>query len=138
MSNILGLDFGTKNIGFAIGNELTNSSSTFDSFSFRSRQELFNKIEEIINEWAISRIILGLPLNMDGTESDMSKLTRDLQKDLLQKFKIKCDLIDERLTSYEAKEILKREGQKKTDIIKNNHGLAAKLILDSWLREDKK
>ncbi len=138
MSNILGLDFGTKNIGFAVGNKLTNSSSTFDSFSFKSRQELFNKIEEIINEWAISRIILGLPLNMDGTESNMSKLTRNLQKELLQKFKIECDLIDERLTSYEAKEILKGEGKKKKDIIKNNHGLAAKLILDSWLREDKK
>ncbi len=138
MSNILGLDFGTKNIGFAVGNELTNSSSTFDSFSFKSRQELFNKIEEIINEWAISRIILGLPLNMDGTESNMSKLTRNLQKELLQKFKIECNLIDERLTSYEAKEILKEEGKKKKDIIKNNHGLAAKLILDSWLRGDKK
>ena len=138
MSNILGLDFGTKNIGFAVGNELTNSSSTFDSFSFKSRQELFNKIEEIINEWAISRIILGLPLNMDGTESNMSKLTRNLQKELLQKFKIECNLIDERLTSYEAKEILKKEGKKKKDIIKNNHGLAAKLILDSWLRGDKK
>ena len=112
MSNILGLDFGTKNIGFAVGNKLTNSSSTFDSFSFKSRQELFNKIEEIINEWAISRIILGLPLNMDGTESNMSKLTRNLQKELLQKFKIECDLIDERLTSYEAKEILKGEGKK--------------------------
>ena len=135
--NILGIDYGSKNVGFAIGEQITNSCSTYFSKKFKNRKELVEKIKNLISEWDISTIVIGLPLNMDNSESEMSLEIRNFSKKLEKDINIKINFVDEKLTTYEAKQFLKDLNKNKQYIEKNNHGLAAKLILDSFMREKK-
>ena len=80
--NILGIDYGLKNVGFAIGEQITNSCSTYFSKKFKNRKELIEKIKNLITEWDINTIVIGLPLNMDNTESEMSLEIRNFSKKL--------------------------------------------------------
>lgn len=135
--NILGIDYGLKRVGFAVGEQITNSCSTYFSKKFKNRKELVEKIKNLISEWDISTIVIGLPLNMDNSESEMSLEIRNFSKKLEKDINIKINFVDEKLTTYEAKQILKDLNKNKQYIEKNNHGLAAKLILDSFMREKK-
>ena len=135
--NILGIDYGLKSVGFAVGEQITNSCSTYFSKKFKNRKELVEKIKNLISEWDISTIVIGLPLNMDNSESEMSLEIRNFSKKLEKDINIKINFVDEKLTTYEAKQILKNLNKNKQYIEKNNHGLAAKLILDSFMREKK-
>ena len=135
--NILGIDYGLKSVGFAVGEQITNSCSTYFSKKFKNRKELVEKIKNLISEWDISTIVIGLPLNMDNSESEMSLEIRKFSKKLEKDINIKINYVDEKLTTYEAKQILKDLNKNKQYIEKNNHGLAAKLILDSFMSEKK-
>ena len=134
MANILGIDYGQKYIGYAIGNDITYSSSTQGTIIYTNQKKLFQEIQDLVNEWEIKLIILGLPINMDDTESKMSKEVRSFQKKIEKALNIECKLHDERLSSFEAKQQM--------DIIKKNNkqtnpgidALAAQVILESWLR----
>ena len=135
--NILVIDYGLKRVGFAVGEQITNSCSTYFSKKFKNRKELVEKIKNLISEWDISTIVIGLPLNMDNSESEMSLEIRNFSKKLEKDINIKINFVDEKLTTYEAKQIMKDLNKNKQYIEKNNHGLAAKLILDSFMREKK-
>ena len=135
--NILGIDYGLKRVGFAVGEQITNSCSTYFSKKFKNRKELVEKIKNLITEWDINIIVIGLPLNMDNSESEMSLEIRNFSKKLEKDINIKINFVDEKLTTYEAKQILKDLNKNKQYIEKNNHGLAAKLILDSFMRDKK-
>lgn len=135
--NILGIDYGLKSVGFAVGEQITNSCSTYFSKKFKNRKELVEKIKNLISEWDISTIVIGLPLNMDNSESEMSLEIRNFSKKLEKDINIKINFVDEKLTTYEAKQIMKDLNKNKQYIEKNNHGLAAKLILDSFMRDKK-
>ena len=135
--NILGIDYGLKRVGFAVGEQITNSCSTYFSKKFKNRKELVEKIKNLISEWDISTIVIGLPLNMDNSESEMSLEIRNFSKKLEKDINIKINFVDEKLTTYEAKQIMKDLNKNKQYIEKNNHGLAAKLILDSFMSEKK-
>ena len=134
MANILGIDYGQKYIGYAIGNDITYSSSTQGTIIYTNQKKLFQEIQNLVNEWEIKLIILGLPLNMDDTESKMSKEVRIFQEKIEKSLNVECKLHDERLSSFEAKQQM--------DIIKKNKkqpnpgidALAAQVILESWLR----
>ena len=134
MANILGIDYGQKYIGYAIGNDITYSSSTQGTIIYTNQKKLFQEIQDLVNEWEIKLITLGLPINMDDTESKMSKEVRSFQKKIEKSLNIECKLHDERLSSFEAKQQM--------DIIKKNNkqtnpgidALAAQVILESWLR----
>ena len=138
MANILGIDYGQKYIGYAIGNDITLTSSTQGTIIYKNQKKIFQEIQDLVNEWEVKLIILGLPINMDGSESEMSKEVRSFQRKIKKSFNIDCKLHDERLSSFEAKQ--------QVDVIKKlkNHsspgidGLAAKVILESWLREKSK
>ena len=135
--NILGIDYGLKNVGFAIGEQITNSCSTYFSKKFKNRKELIEKIKSLITEWDINTIVIGLPLNMDNTESEMSLEIRNFSKKLEKDINIKINFVDEKLTTFEAKQIMKDLNKNKKEIKRNSHGLAAKLIVDTFLREKK-
>lgn len=135
--NILGIDYGLKKVGFAVGEQITNSCSTYFSKQFKNKKELVEKIKNLITEWDINTIVIGLPLNMDNSESEMSLEIRNFSEKLEKDTNIKINFVDEKLTTYEAKQIMKDLNKNKQFIEKNNHGLAAKLILDSYMREKK-
>ena len=135
--NILGIDYGLKNVGFAIGEQITNNCSTYFSKKFNNRKELIEEIKNLITEWDIKTVVIGLPFNLDNSESEMSLEIRNFSKKLEKDINIKINFVDEKLTTYEARQIMKDLNKNEKEIRKNNHGLAAKLIVDSFLREEK-
>ncbi|MDD5686681.1 MAG: Holliday junction resolvase RuvX [Elusimicrobia bacterium] len=131
--SILAIDYGKKRIGVAV-------SSTFISTPLKpvlvvNSENLLISISKIIIEYEVSEIVLGLPLNMDGTESEMTKEVRCFAVKLERKFGLKVSLVDERLTSREAEEklaIFEKSWQKRK---KKIDSAAACLILESYLRK---
>ena len=124
---ILAIDFGLKKVGLAIGNTLTKTSMPISTIFYKSKQELFNLLEKHVIEWKPELIIIGNPLNMDQTESEMSKLAEKFSTQFSKKFNLAVELVDERLSSFEAKEFTKDN---------NLDAMAAKLILDSWMNNN--
>ena len=124
---ILAIDFGLKKVSLAIGNTLTKTSMPISTIFYKSKQELFNLLEKHVTEWKPEFIIIGNPLNMDQTESEMSKLAEKFSNQFSKKFNLAVELVDERLSSFEAKEFAK-DG--------NLDAMAAKLILDSWMNNN--
>ena len=132
--NYLGIDYGEVNYGFAIGNSITKNSTTYFSEKITSEREALKFIENLIKEWDLKGIILGYPLNMDDTDSKLSLKVSKFKIACEQLFDIDVELEDERLTTWEAKEIMSDKNNladKKT----TSHALAAKIILDTWLNK---
>ncbi len=132
--NYLGIDYGEVNYGFAIGNSITKNSTTYFSEKIASEKEALKFIENLIKEWDLKGIILGYPLNMDDTDSRLSLKVSKFKVACEQLFDIDVELEDERLTTWEAKEIMSDKNNL-TDKKTSSHALAAKIILDTWLNK---
>ena len=132
--NYLGIDYGEVNFGFAIGNSITKNSTTYFSEKIASEKEALKFIENLIKEWDLKGIILGYPLNMDDTDSKLSLKVSKFKIACEQLFDIDVELEDERLTTWEAKEIMSDKNNL-TDKKTTSHALAAKIILDTWLNK---
>ena len=132
--NYLGIDYGEVNYGFAIGNSITKNSTTYFSEKIASEKEALKFIENLIKEWDLKGIILGYPLNMDDTDSKLSLKVTKFKIACEQLFDIDVELEDERLTTWEAKEIMSDKNNL-TDKKTTSHALAAKIILDTWLNK---
>ena len=132
--NYLGIDYGEVNYGFAIGNSITKNSTTYFSEKIASEKEALKYIENLIKEWDLKGIILGYPLNMDDTDSKLSLKVSKFKIACEQLFDIDVELEDERLTTWEAKEIMSDKNNL-TDKKTTSHALAAKIILDTWLNK---
>jgi|TARA_B100000959_G_scaffold272831_1_gene322638 putative Holliday junction resolvase len=126
---ILAFDFGTKHIGVAVGQTITGTSSPLMVLDVAQEgKEIWNTITDIINEWKPDQLLVGNPLNMDGTSSDMMKKVDPFFKKLQMISNVPCELVDERLTSFEAKQLAQMDT--KDDRIDD---LAAKIFLDNWI-----
>jgi len=132
--NYLGIDYGEVNYGFAIGNSITKNSTTYFSEKIASEKEALKFIDNLIKEWDLKGIILGYPLNMDDTDSKLSLKISKFKIACEQLFDIDVELEDERLTTWEAKEIMSDKNNL-TDKKTTSHALAAKIILDTWLNK---
>src|SRR5690625_3893867 len=74
---LLGVDFGQRTTGFAIGHRLTATARPLSPVSHRNVDTLLKQIESLVAEWAPAAVVIGLPLAMDGSETDMSRRARD-------------------------------------------------------------
>tara|TARA_B100001057_G_scaffold29909_1_gene27245 strand:- start:4337 stop:4732 length:396 start_codon:yes stop_codon:yes gene_type:complete len=127
---IISFDFGIKKIGVAVGQTSTYSSSPLQIIYNKKNEINWPEISKLVEEWKPNLILVGKPLNMDGTDSDIMKDVEKFYKKLIKLFNIDCEYIDERLTTFEAKEILK-EGN--IDIVDAN---AAKILIDNWFNRN--
>ena len=128
---ILAFDFGTHHIGVAVGQTITKTSSLLVVLNVaREGKEIWNTISKLIDEWKPDQLLVGKPLNMDGTTSEMMKKVDSFFKKLQKISGIPCELVDERLTSFEAKQLMQVDS--KDDRIDD---LAAKIFLDNWIEQ---
>tara|TARA_B100000575_G_scaffold248395_1_gene214279 strand:- start:1259 stop:1651 length:393 start_codon:yes stop_codon:yes gene_type:complete len=123
---IVAFDYGTKKIGVAVGQTETYTSSPLQIIYNEHDKTNWNEISILINEWNPDLILVGMPMNMDGTESDIMKRVDNFFKKLEKVSNIECEYIDERLTTFEAKEIL---GESKVAEVDAH---AAKILIDNW------
>ena len=126
-------DFGVKRFGLAIGNDLLQTAKELQPIMAKDGIPNWQAVDALEAEWSPHAFVVGLPLNMDGSESAMSLRAKKFGKRLKGRFNKPVHMMDERLSSYEAKCQIKV--QKGKHINFGDHsvdGAAACLILESW------
>ena len=134
--NILSFDFGEKRIGVAIGNSITKSSHPLETINTPKNKERYKLIELLLKTWEPVKLVIGYPLNDDGTLSKMSLLAKKFGMKLGNKYNIPISMIDERFTSSEADLELKKfeKNFKKRKIVVDQ--VAAMIILESFFQNN--
>lgn len=133
---LLGFDYGTQKIGIAVGQTITGTASPLTVITARDGIPDWNDLEKLVKQWQPNAFVVGMPYNMDGSESKMSTRALKFSRRLNGRFNIECHLVDERLTSREAREISQSKAQlngRKYKPRENIDAVAAQLILESWL-----
>ncbi|HET6725102.1 MAG TPA: Holliday junction resolvase RuvX [Gammaproteobacteria bacterium] len=136
----LGFDFGLRRIGIAVGQSLTATAGGLGVVAARDGEPDWEAIERLAAEWHPQALVVGLPYNADGSEQPLTARARDFARALGERLDLPVSLVDERLSSHAAETELKDERQagrrrlRKGDI----DSRAARLILESWLREFEK
>ena len=136
MSTALAFDFGTKSIGCAVGQNITCTAQALPAFKAQDGIPNWNEIEKCLKEWKPKIIVVGLPLNMDGSEQELTLRARKFGNRLNGRFGIKVAFQDERLTTTQARsEIFERSGFRALKKGKVD-SISAWLILESWFEEN--
>ncbi|HAG27556.1 TPA: Holliday junction resolvase RuvX [Patescibacteria group bacterium] len=118
----LAIDYGTKRIGLAISDEMGQLAR---ELAILSPDEFWEKIPDIVNQESVEKLIVGLPLNMAGIDTDKTAEARLFAEQLEQKLQIPLELVDERLSSTMAEQIAGSS--------KNIDSLSAQIFLQNYL-----
>lgn len=129
---VLGFDYGTKSIGVAIGQQLTGSASPLTSLKAVDGIPKWEQIQALLNEWQPDLVVVGLPLNMDGTEQDMTQRARKFANRIHGRFGVTVTTQDERLTTADAKARLFELGGYKALTKDQVDAVSAVLIIESY------
>jgi len=130
---VMAFDWGLNNIGVAVGNCLLGTSEPLATVKARDGAADWQAITKLLAEWQPEHLIVGDPLNMDGSVADITPRARKFSRQLHGRFGLPVDLIDERLSSHEAK-LHARDAGHKGDYGKHPiDAQAAQLILQTWL-----
>ncbi|WP_108944246.1 Holliday junction resolvase RuvX [Shewanella halifaxensis] len=130
--SVLGFDYGTKSIGIAIGQEITATARPLLSIKAVDGIPKWEDIGALITEWKPDLIVVGLPLNMDGTEQEMTQRARKFANRLSGRFGVKVATQDERLTTADAKARLFEMGGYKALTKGQVDAMSAVLIVESY------
>lgn len=118
---VLAFDFGERRIGIAVGEHLIRSANPLTTIDNESNEVRFNLITQLVNEWQPKLLVVGLPLSLDGSETEVTQLCKKFARRLNGRFNLPVVLIDERYSSVEASQLLNQSGIK---------GRAQKVMLD--------
>ena len=131
--SIMDFDYGTKSIGVAIGQELTGTAQPLLALKANDGIPNWDEIEKLLKEWQPDLLVVGLPLNMDGSASEMSARAEKFARRLNGRFNLPVHMHDERLTTYAAKGERLAQGQRGGYRENPVDALAAALLLQGWL-----
>ena len=128
----MAFDYGTKSIGIAFGQTLTASTRPLKSLKARDGVPNWDQLQAVLDEWQPDLLLIGLPLNMDGSPSELSQRAEKFARRLNGRFSLPTEMVDERLSSFEAKgRVIEQTGSR--DFKQQNvDSIAAELILESW------
>ena len=129
----MAFDFGLKRIGLAVGQTLTKTAQPVHIFKADNGVPNWDTVSKYVNQWAPDVLVVGLPLNMDGTESEMSLLAKNFADKLRKRFVLPVKTFDERLSTFDAKGEAAEEYAKPDMYV---DAIAAKLILESWFNSN--
>ena len=132
LATLLGFDFGPRKIGVAVGQTLTGTATALETVRAQGQRPDWKRLEAIIRDWQPDAAVVGLPFNMDDSEEDWSERVHRFARQLQGRFGLEVHLVDERLTSLEARRQLKVSPRRRDERI---DAQAAKLILETWLTE---
>ena len=133
---IMGLDYGSKTVGVAISDELLLTAQGREIIRRKEENKLrrtLARIEELIVEYGVTKIVMGLPLNMDQTPSERSQLCLEFKDKIERRTGIPVVMWDERLTTVEADEIMDEAGIRGRDRKEYVDMIAAQIILQDYL-----
>ena len=131
---VVGFDFGTKSIGVAVGQSITSTASILKALKAQDGIPNWSAVEQLLKEWQPERVVVGLPLNMDGTEQPLTQRAKKFGNRIHGRFNVPVVFQDERLTSTPAREALfERDGYRGLEKGKVDSA-AALLIVEDYLR----
>ncbi|EDQ01780.1 Holliday junction resolvase RuvX [Shewanella benthica] len=131
-TTVLGFDYGTKSIGIAIGQSLTGTGNPIGSIKAVDGIPKWEEIGMLIEEWQPDIVVVGLPLNMDGTEQEMTQRAKKFANRIKGRFGVKIATQDERLTTADAKARLFELGGYKALTKGQVDAMSAVLIIESY------
>ena len=137
---LMGLDLGSKTVGVAVSDPLLNVAREVEIIRRKEENKLrqtLARIEELIVEYDVKEIVLGLPKNMDGTEGERAQLSLEFKDKLERRTGLPVHMWDERLTTVEAIEIMDADGIKPKDREKYVDMIAARVILEGFMQYGK-
>lgn len=138
MSNLrllLGFDYGTRQIGVAVGQMITGQARELCVLKAQNGVPDWQQIEVLLKEWQPDALVVGLPLNMDGSPSEMSERAEKFARRLHGRYQLPVHTHDERLTTYEAKGQRLAQGQRGGYRERPVDAIAAALLLQGWLEQ---
>ncbi len=130
---MLAFDYGLKHIGVAVGQPFTGTASPLTTVRARDGAPDWPAIDVLIAEWQPVRLVVGLPLNMDGTEGSMAQEVRRFGAQLSADLTLPVLYEDERLSTDAAESLLQEAGLRPSDRRRKRDSLAAALILRGFL-----
>lgn len=130
---LIALDLGTKRIGVAVSDEIQFTVRPLLVIERTSWKKVLKQVAAILEEFDAVALVLGLPYNFDGTESEMSQEARRLAGNFSLSLKIPVFLQDERLSSYDATGYLRKTGISEKEIRKRVDSEAASIILSDFI-----
>ena len=125
---LLCFDYGEKRIGTAVGQTVSATATELQTINVKNGKPDWDGIQCLINEWQPSILIVGRPLTLEGEQQEMTVAAERFSRQLKGRFKINVEMIEEQLSSYEAR----RELKSTYDL----DAVAARLILETWLSEN--
>ncbi|WP_242360463.1 Holliday junction resolvase RuvX [Anaeromyxobacter sp. SG17] len=129
----LGLDLGRARIGLALADDVLRTARPLSVVQHRSREADLSAILAAMREWEVEAAVVGLPLNMDGTEGSGARHARAFAAELGRASAVPVELFDERLSSFEAESRLRDQGFSSRDVRARVDAEAAAIILQGWL-----
>ena len=134
---IMALDFGSKTVGVAVSDPLLLTAQGVEIIRRKEENKLrqtLARIEELIVEYGVTKIVLGLPLNMDDTKGERAELSLRFKESLERRTGLSVTMWDERLTTVEADDIMNEAGIKGKDRKEYVDMIAAQIILEDYMR----
>lgn len=133
--HVLGFDFGTKRIGVASAQAVTGTASPLAPVPARDGIPDWARLDALLAEWTPEALVVGLPLNMDDTESELSHLARKFARRLAARYRLPVFMCDERLSSHSARGLLMEVQQRRKGKLPALDSTAAVLIAEAWLAD---
>jgi putative Holliday junction resolvase len=132
----LGFDFGSKKIGVAVGQVVTRTASPLRTISAINQKPDWQAISLLIQEWQPGGLVVGISKKDDGTDNPITSKIEKFCRQLEGRFQLPVFTIDEKLSTFEAKQLLFDDlGVNADKLWQVQDQLAAQLILQSWLNE---
>lgn len=128
---LLGLDVGEKRVGIAVSDPLGTTAQPLETIE--RDEHTVPRIERIVRDTGAQRLIVGLPLLMDGSEGEQARLVREFAGVLADRIEAPVEFVDERLTTREAREVLSGSRMKNSQKKEASDRIAAALILRSYM-----
>jgi len=132
-ARVLAIDLGDRRIGLAVGDELQITAHGLPTAERRNKREDLNYIKSLVKKHAAGLVVLGHPLNMDGSRGPAAEKAERFAAAIEKHVGIRVKLWDERLTSVEADELMRQAGMNRDERRQRVDQMAARLILQSYL-----
>jgi len=133
---VLAIDLGSKRVGVAVSDELRITTNPLPAIERRSWKDLLRRVAAVIESYDARALVIGLPLNLDGTEGSAAKDARAVAEKFQRSLRIPVYLQDERLTTFAATAQLKAAGRSDHQIEQEVDSEAAAVILRDFFAND--
>jgi len=132
---ILAFDFGLRQIGVAVGNCPLKTTQPLAIIRAKNGKPDWQALEKLMQDWQPDLLVVGDPVNMDGSAGEMSERAKKFARRLHGRWGTAIEMADERLSSFEAKQTMREQGHRGNYKDKPVDSYAAELILQTWFRE---